>query len=87
MSNGKKGKRKMLDKTNLLTLYIYYIKNFNICQFFPWGRPLGRRQRQGLGLWRNLTLIIKRGKILTLAEAYGLDLDEIILSPSIYIEN
>lgn len=78
MSNGKKGKRKMLDKTNLLTLYIYYIKNFNICQIC---------EREGLGLWRNLTLIIKRGKILTLAEAYGLDLDEIILSPSIYIEN
>lgn len=53
----------MLDKTNLLTLYIYYIKNFNICQFY---------EREGLGLWRNLTLIIKRGKILTF---------------SIYIEN
>ena len=59
----RKGKRKMLDKTNLLTLYIYYIKIFNICQIY---------ERQGLGLWRNLTLIIKRGKILTF---------------SIYIEN
>lgn len=30
----------MLDKTNLLTLYIYYIKNFNICQIFPWGKAI-----------------------------------------------
>ena len=52
----RKGKRKMLDKTNLLTLYIYYIKNFNICQFY---------EREGLGLSQNLTPIIKRGKILT----------------------
>ena len=42
MSNGKKGKRKMLDKTNLLTLYIYYIKNFNICQIFPWVRSMAK---------------------------------------------
>ena len=68
----RKGKRKMLDKTNLLTLYIYYIKNFNICQFFSWGKAIRPPPRRGLGLWRNLTLIIKRGKILTF---------------SIYIEN